>query len=83
MAKRKAEADHFVANKRQIVAAQMHARWAPSSSHGQQFHEPFCDPNYLFRQSLDPAPQRASSENPFKNTSMYGRQFKHEQASII
>jgi alpha-D-ribose 1-methylphosphonate 5-triphosphate diphosphatase PhnM len=35
VAKRKAEEDHFVANKRQIVAAQMHPRWAPSSSHGQ------------------------------------------------
>lgn len=27
VAKRKAEEDHFIANKRQILAAQSHAKW--------------------------------------------------------
>jgi hypothetical protein len=52
---RKAEEDHYLANKRVIIAEQSHPRWAPTQSHGQMFGEPFCDPNYLFKKDLSAA----------------------------
>ena len=52
VAKKKAEEEHYIANKRQIVASKSQPRWAPASNHGEQFCDPFCDPNYLFRKDL-------------------------------
>lgn len=83
VAKRKAEEDHYIANKRTIVAAQSHARWAPTQSHGQMFREPFCDPNYLFKKDVRKATYSGMQTEPYRTTSKYGSQFSHTCGSII
>lgn len=55
VAAKKAEADFYQANKRQIVANQMLPRVAPPSVYGRYFEETILqDPNHLFMKSLLP-----------------------------
>ena len=81
--KRKDEDDFFVANKRQIFADRMQPRWAPASTHGQQFEVFVTDPNNLYKTTLEPLDREPLHAEAFKRTTMAASQFKSEQASII
>ena len=83
VAKKKAEYDYFMANKRQIFAEKMEPRWAPTKNHGANLQDPVSDPNNLFKKSLEPLDSKPLQTEAFKRTTRQGGAFKAEQSSII
>ena len=83
VAKKKAEYDYFMANKRQVFAEKMEPRWAPTKNHGANLQDPVSDPNNLFKKSLTPLDATCLQSDAFKRTTRYGSAFKAEQSSII
>ena len=83
VARKKDEEDYFMANKRQIFQGRMMPRWAPASTHGQQFEVFVTDPNNLYKTSLEPLDREPLHPDAFKRTTVAVNQFKSEQGSII
>ena len=61
----------------------MEKRWAPASTHGNQFETFVSDPNNLYRKTLDPLDPVNVHQEGWKRTSLATNQFKSEQGSII
>ena len=56
----------------------MNPRWAPASTHGEQFETFVSDPNNLYMKTLEPLDREGMHQEGWKRTTMAASQFKSE-----